>query len=207
MKVEPASRFVWEKALRQARIGAGKNGASTLALAFAVATFANADGTRIHPGVALLADGLGLSARTVDRALSRLRREGYLTKVRQGNSRAGLADEYRLSLPVHTTAMSGEGPAADSDYPTGSAEHPTAGTDQPTAVTGSADSDVVPPDQLPTQLHQTITTRPGTTATATKPEPGPWTRAAQGTANRSGGDSVAPPPGFTRPSLVGTATP
>lgn len=206
MKVEPASRFVWEKAIRRAKLGTGKNGASTLAVAFAVATFANADGTSIHPGVALVAAGLGLSARTVDRALSRLKAEGYLTKVREGNSRAGLADEYRLSLPVHTTAASGEGPAADSDHPTGSAIHPTTGTDQPTAVTGSADAGVVPPDHLPTHLHQTIPTRPGTTATATKQEAGPWTRAAQ-QANREGGDSVAPPAGFTRPSLIDTATP
>jgi hypothetical protein len=203
----PASRFVWEKAVRRAKLGTGQHGTSVLAGAFAFATFADADGSSIHPGVSLVADGLGVSSRTVDRALSRLRAEGFLTKVRDGNRRLGLADEYRLCLPDHATATSGERSAANVDRPTGSAVHPTAGDDHPTTVTRSPDAGVVPPDQSPTHRHQTIHTRPGARE-ARKPTVGGWTRAAQQAANREGVDSLDPPPaGRTRPALVESATP
>ncbi len=202
----PASRFVWEKALRQAKLGVGPHGSSTLAAGFALASFADPDGSSIYPGVTLLAEGLGFSTRTVDRALSRLRDEGYLTKVREGNSRAGRADEYRLSLPVRPTATSGEAPAKGLDHPTGSSVHPTARTDHSTAGSGSSDARVVPPDQLPTHRHQTIHTRP-VPAPARKQAIGGWTRAAQ-EAERNGVGSADPPrAGLTRPSQVETTTP
>lgn len=167
-------RFVWEKTVRGAGLGRGQYGVSVLAVALVLATYANADGTSVRPGVSRVATGAGVSTRTVDRALDRLRSEGYLHKVRNGNSRAGVADEYRLTLP--------DGPSSVTDQPTDTgADHPTSVPDRPTSVTGSPDAPGVPPVQRPDH-HQPIKTSAPAKATE-----GGWTRAAQ----QAKGDSVA----------------
>lgn len=89
------TRFEWERAFRSAAI----KPTSAMAVGFIVATYANADGTSIHPGIERIAEGMGASTDTVGRALDTLRRLGWLTRVKEGSSRLGQADEYALSTP------------------------------------------------------------------------------------------------------------
>jgi hypothetical protein len=192
----PPSRFVWEKTVRNARLGV-----SSTAVALVLATYANADGSSVRPGVSRVATGLGVSTRTVDRAMARLREEGYLLKVREGNSRAGKADEYRLSLPLDLTTASGETAAADGDHttaepdhPTDSDGHPTARLGHPSTMTRSPDADGAPPTHRPSHFHQPISTRSRPTqqnATAKKLIVDDSTRAARQPEEK--GDFVARP--------------
>lgn len=72
-------------------------------LAVVLAQFANADGTRVYPGVATLAAIMQRDERTVNRGRVWLRENGYITRVRQGNRYATRSDkrtdEYWLTLP------------------------------------------------------------------------------------------------------------
>ncbi|WP_148310222.1 winged helix-turn-helix domain-containing protein [Nocardia otitidiscaviarum] len=69
-----------------------------------MAQFSDPDGTRIFPGVKLLARCMGVSSRTVIRSLEVLRDAGLLILVRHGNTR-GDADEYRLSVPQNIVEL------------------------------------------------------------------------------------------------------
>ncbi len=70
---------------------------------FTMASFAEwADGTRIHPGNAVLANVTGLSDAAVRRALRDIRdKYGLLWRYAEGskNGRNGGSDEYRLTIP------------------------------------------------------------------------------------------------------------
>jgi DNA-binding transcriptional ArsR family regulator len=125
-----------------------------LAVAMVMATYANPDGTRIFPGEQRLADDIGVSRSTVTRALARLRSEGWVEKVREGNSRSGKADEYRLRLPGRAS-------------PTGDqASSPPVLGSWARAASSAADS---PPGQEPRQIHHTTTTSVETAAHLTSP--------------------------------------
>ncbi|GLH97373.1 hypothetical protein [Phytohabitans aurantiacus] len=95
----------WTDVLARVRFGtvkvAGKNitGATIKAVAARCAAYADADGTRVRPGLARLAVDLELHFGSVKRAVQHLARLGLLRLVRPG-ARPGHADEYRLALPV-----------------------------------------------------------------------------------------------------------
>ena len=79
----------------------------TKAFGLLLATYAAADGTRIHPGEEVLARDSGLSERTVRRHLEALReRYCLIERVSSGAAagrRAGWSDVYRLVVPDDIT--------------------------------------------------------------------------------------------------------
>ncbi|GIF08681.1 winged helix-turn-helix domain-containing protein [Actinoplanes siamensis] len=83
----------WNALVRRARIS-DKHKLSALI----VSSYADADGTGIHCGVARLALDLGGSQSTARRYLKWLRDVGLIELVRPGNRRKRLSDEYRLIL-------------------------------------------------------------------------------------------------------------
>ncbi|MGY1773537.1 helix-turn-helix domain-containing protein [Blastococcus sp. SYSU D00813] len=89
-------RYEWERLVRRCQLTA-----PTKLVALTMATYANADGTSIYPGVARLTAVTGLSDRSVRAALKALRDVGLVERTVEG-SRAGrraLADEHRLTVP------------------------------------------------------------------------------------------------------------
>lgn len=83
----------WTDVVRRARLGR-----STKTVAFALATYADADGSRVFPGIARLSIDAECSYQTAKRAMARLREIGLIALVRAA-TRRGQADEYRLALP------------------------------------------------------------------------------------------------------------
>lgn len=97
----PAGRFEWERRFRSAALGKrGTARAATLAVGFAMATYADGDGSNIFPGRERLATDLGVSESTVKRELTALEGLGYLIKTREHNRSKGLAATYRLAVPL-----------------------------------------------------------------------------------------------------------
>ena len=74
---------------------------SAKCVAFALATYANADGTSIFPGNERLAAVTCQGDKTVRRALDWLRSGYLIERVREGSrgGRRAFADEYRLIIP------------------------------------------------------------------------------------------------------------
>jgi hypothetical protein len=83
----------WNALIRRARIGRDRKAA-----AFVVSSYARADGTQIHCGVARLAVDLEIGYSTARRYLAWMRQVGLIELVRAGNRRRNLSDEYRLIL-------------------------------------------------------------------------------------------------------------
>lgn len=81
----------WVRGVRRARLGT-----STYAVALTIASYADADGSKIYPGVARLAWECEVSYTTVKRALRLLRDAGLIERVKRGNRAAGWSDRYRL---------------------------------------------------------------------------------------------------------------
>lgn len=77
----------WTNLVRRARLGT-----HATAVALTLATYADADGSRVYPGIARVSFDVELSYTTVKRALSKLRETGLIRKV----GRHGDADAYRL---------------------------------------------------------------------------------------------------------------
>lgn len=92
---KPVDKDEWIRVMRRVRMASG-----TKYLGLMMATYADFDGTRVFPGVERLALVMGVSEKTVKRALSDLRGLGMVERVKQGNRHAGKADEYRLTTPV-----------------------------------------------------------------------------------------------------------
>lgn len=93
----PAGRFEWERLIKRARLGQRAQHIGLL-----LATYADADGTRVKPGTVRLMSITGMSRSTVCRALAVLRDNGmieYTYKALESN-RKGAVDEYRLTRPV-----------------------------------------------------------------------------------------------------------
>lgn len=98
---EPIGRFEWERILRRIRVSVP----SVKLVGFAMATYANADGTKIRPGQKRLAAVLGTSEMTVRRGQGELEAIGMLDMVFKGHSQGrgqagGYASEYRLTVPT-----------------------------------------------------------------------------------------------------------
>lgn len=70
-------------------------------VALNAATYADAKGCGVYPGIARTIDDTGLSSATVRRAFVYLRAVGLLVRVVEGSrvGRRGVADEYRLAIP------------------------------------------------------------------------------------------------------------
>jgi hypothetical protein len=97
----PYDRYEWIRLVRRCDLStAGLSASAADHVAVTLAGFGNADGTKVFPGVKLLAKCTKRGGRTVKRALARLRELELLTLVASG-SRHGLgrADEYRLTYP------------------------------------------------------------------------------------------------------------
>ncbi|WP_378735368.1 helix-turn-helix domain-containing protein [Nocardia brasiliensis] len=90
----PVDRFEWERIARRVQMHS-----TTKYLALMMATYADADGSRIRPGVERLALVMCVSEKTVKRAFADLRALGLIERTKQGNRHRGLADEYRLTVP------------------------------------------------------------------------------------------------------------
>lgn len=95
--LEPCGRFEWERLVRRADLPMRLK-----FVAVVVATFADADGSRVRPGVGVLADVTGQGESTVRRLMSALQEFGLLTQVARGGGRKGKgrATEYRLTVPA-----------------------------------------------------------------------------------------------------------
>jgi hypothetical protein len=95
----------WTDLLARVRFGtvkvAGKNitGATIKAVAGRLAAYADADGTRVRPGLARLAVDLELHFGSVKRAVQHLAHLGLIRLVQSG-ARLGHADVYRLAIPI-----------------------------------------------------------------------------------------------------------
>jgi len=100
----PVTHRQWTEILGRCRFGtvkiAGKNYTAfrIKAVAERVAGYADADGSRVRPGIARIAVDLETEYRTVRDVLSLLRRVGMLKVVRAGGGTN--ATEYQLTLPV-----------------------------------------------------------------------------------------------------------
>lgn len=92
-----ATRYEWERIVRRARLGA-----PTKAVALAMATYADRDGSRVYPGVARLAAVTELSERSVRGALKKLRDVGLIERTFSGGHRGvqSFTDVHRLAIPV-----------------------------------------------------------------------------------------------------------
>lgn len=95
-EIHPCARYEWERIVRRVVMPG-----PTKCVAFALATYANTDGTSIYPGNERLVAVTCHADKTVRRALEWLRAGYLIDRVRVGSrgGRRGLADEYRLVLP------------------------------------------------------------------------------------------------------------
>lgn len=96
MTARPAGRFEWEQLFRRCLLPS-----TVKAVGFAMATYADSDGSRIWPGAALLAHNTGLSERSVRAALGTLRELELVSRVVKGGHRGtqAIADAYQLAIP------------------------------------------------------------------------------------------------------------
>lgn len=83
----------WTEVIRRARIGR-----SVKAVALMMATYADANGTRIFPGLAVLAVATELNYKTVSSAVSKLQKWGLIERLKTSHRGRRHADEYRLVL-------------------------------------------------------------------------------------------------------------
>lgn len=92
----PVGRFDWERWIKRLRLTPKDK-----YMALMVATYGNADGTDVRPGVDELVLAACVSKATVKRQLSTLRELGLIELVSRANRFAGLADVYRLTVPAN----------------------------------------------------------------------------------------------------------
>ena len=94
----PPLRFEWERVVRSCV----DLHVTVKAVAYTLATYGDLDGTSVRPGNEALAADTCTSDKTVRRAVGELRDLGLIERVVHGSARgrAGVADEYRLSIPV-----------------------------------------------------------------------------------------------------------
>lgn len=108
----PCRRFEWERIIRRARLGHDAinhllehhsrkvSGPTVKAVALALASYANADGSNARPGERKLALVLESSERSVNAALDVLEQVGLVDKVYDGRgSRSIKASVYQLTIP------------------------------------------------------------------------------------------------------------
>lgn len=96
MSAPPMTTFEWQKLIRDVEMPpAVKNVAGW------ICSFADADGTRIYPGLARLMLATGLSRATTVQALTALRESGLLVRTKRGGGRGSdKSDEYQIGVPA-----------------------------------------------------------------------------------------------------------
>ena len=96
MTLHPAARFDWERLVRRCCLPS-----TTKLVAYAMATYADADGSRVFPGATRLAAVTGLSERSVRGALGNLRDLGLIERTTKGGMRGtrAFADVHQLTIP------------------------------------------------------------------------------------------------------------
>jgi DNA-binding transcriptional ArsR family regulator len=90
----PLDRFDWERLVREIEMPP-----MTKLVALTLATFANGDGTKAHPGESKLAAACGMKERGVRNHVTALREAGLLKRVSRGGSMYRYADVYELHVP------------------------------------------------------------------------------------------------------------
>lgn len=94
----PIGRFDWERLVRRIVMPTGHK-----LIALILATWADPNGSRVRPGLGLLAASTGVSERTARRVLGSLARDwGLIDLVARGGGRNGKGKtaEYRLTIPT-----------------------------------------------------------------------------------------------------------
>lgn len=179
----PASRFDWERVIRRANLPT-----TTKLVALLMATYADEDGTSIHPGEELLSRVTGINVRNTRTHVTRLRTVSLLLLVSRADRFRGRADEYRLVVPVSAEGLaaldlldpnerqrsSATGDPVDNSGVTGHIR-PVTGSDTPDetprspvagdAITGRTQTQSpvasdLPPTHLPTTDQPTVLTSP-----------------------------------------------
>lgn len=91
------NRYEWERIVRRCRLNP-----MTKYVGFALAQYANSDGTNAFPSVAKLARVTCLSERTVRKGLTELRACGLIKRVQKGGMRGTQAypDVHALAIPT-----------------------------------------------------------------------------------------------------------
>lgn len=131
------NKFEYQKRLR----GAGLTAPQYMVL-MTLQTYANADGTRAHPGWERLRADTGLDPRTIKSAVGALCKRGFLREVESKKVR-GSANVYDLTLPDEgTTVAQQENPRSAEPNPRGTSDAPRGTSD---AVQGGHP---VPPHQI-----------------------------------------------------------
>lgn len=97
MELLPCGRFEWERIIRRCT----NLDTHEFAVAMAMASYADLDGTHIFPGTERLARVAKMSRRKALDALVALRQAGLIERTleRQKNGRKGGVDVYRLTIP------------------------------------------------------------------------------------------------------------
>lgn len=93
-------RFDWERVIRRADLPL-----STKGVALLLASYADDKGRKVHPGEERLARVSGINARNVRRHVAKIRDLGLITRTSRANRKRGLADEYRLTVPVDLASL------------------------------------------------------------------------------------------------------
>lgn len=120
--VRPAGRFEWEQSVLRGRwtglvkgngngTRGGVSGAVFRAVAWALCTHADADGSNVRPGDATVAVLAEVGVKNVRAVRSTLVALGFLTKVRVGPRRLGGGDVYCLTLPQGAAGVTVLSPA------------------------------------------------------------------------------------------------
>ena len=86
-------RWTWIDVVRRTRLGR-----TTKGIAFLVATYADNDGSRVFPGLAVLAVAAEVDYKTAKRAVGELVKAGLLERVGRRGASRGSSTEYRLVL-------------------------------------------------------------------------------------------------------------
>lgn len=94
-------KFVWQDALTRAHL----KPPSHLAVGLVMSLRDNGDGRGFYASVPHLANESGIGPDTVERAIARLRRDGWLKQVRKGGSNGSStwASRYQLTIPPPAT--------------------------------------------------------------------------------------------------------
>lgn len=175
----PTGRFEWERIVRRIRMPLSVKG-----IAFVLASYGQADGTRIRPGRQRLANVCDVTPRSITRSLVQLRELGLIDRISMGSNsgRGKRTDEYRLTIPsdlIDAMPMLGpdEGEEGSENLwinpdqvtpvslrRTGTGDTPrheqvTPEADQVTPVTGTGDTSVHLPQQDQTISTTTTPTR------------------------------------------------
>ncbi|WP_317794075.1 hypothetical protein [Actinoplanes sichuanensis] len=191
----PVTVREWTDILARIRFGtvtiAGKtySAARIKLVAHRLATYADHDGTRIHPGIARLAVDLEIEYRTVRDTLTLLRRLGLLQLVRPAATPTNTASPSPPTCSTATTSKSGPPPT-------------TPGRPRPSATPTAAHPEPAPPPparEVPRTPHpppRRVRRTPHRTSkrrTAQGPQ-GPRNRVARGPQGPSRGVHRTPPP-------------